>query len=68
MLITILALPNQALAAINTIYDLKLKIQQTKDAVVNSPLYGIVLYFGGTIMIFVIAIIVIFILIMLIKK
>jgi len=64
----ILILPNHALADINTVYDAKLAANNLKDAVVNSPIYGIIFYFGSTIIGFIILIIVVFILIMMLKK
>jgi hypothetical protein len=64
----ICVLPCNALAEINTFYDAKLKMQETKDAFVNSPIYGMTAYFGGAIIIFIIAIIIFFALIMMLRR
>lgn len=69
------AWPSWAFAAINTFYDLKLKITEIKDkiaafkeAVATSPIYGILLYSGTAILIFIIAITIILFLISMLKK
>ena len=61
-------LPNYFLADINTVYDAKLAANNLKDEVVNSPIYGIVLYSGSIIIAFAVVVMVIFVLIVLLKK
>ena len=76
ILLTILVmLPGAGLATINTIYDAKLKYQQlqdklssAKDAVANSPIYGIIFYAGEAIGVLILAIVVVFLLIMLLRR
>jgi hypothetical protein len=64
----IFILPNYASADINTVYDAKLAANNLKDSVINSPIYGIIFYFGSTIVVFIVLIIVVFVLIMMLKK
>ena len=68
LLAIILAFPSRVFADINTVYDAKLKANEVKDAVVNSPIYGIVFYSGSAIVIFIVVLVVVFVLIMLLKR
>ena len=69
------AVPMQLFAAINTVYDAKLKAKQlqdqlesAQDTIVNSPLFGMAVYSGGAVILFAGAIVLVFLLVMLLKK
>lgn len=65
----------QLFSNVHTIYDAQLKIEQTKvsilstkDAILNSPIYGMIFYAGSAIIIFVIAIVLVFVIIMSLRR
>ncbi len=62
------SMPSNALAAINTVYDAKLKLNEIKDGIKNTPIFDIILYSSSTIIFFAVAIIIVFFLIMLLKR
>jgi hypothetical protein len=68
ILCVLLVVPASAWAAINTVYDAKEKARQVASSVQNSPVYGMALYTFGAIGAFVALIVIVFLLIMLLKR
>lgn len=50
------------------LYEAQQKLDQFQDAVINSPIYGIIFYLASIILAFICGVIVIFMLIMLLKR
>lgn len=68
LFVVLSAIPASAWAKINTVYDAKEKVRQIKDSITSSNVASVSLYVLGALAVFVVLIMIVFLLVMLLKR